>query len=282
MNFFISASRKLYYALPVSFRFILRRVIYWPSDIFSYTNRNSKLIPPKGLTFIGGGDFVKTGNRLFSRLVDYCDLKPNSSVLDIGCGIGRLALPLTSYLNSMGSYIGFDVVKFGVIWCSKNITKAYPNFTFEWVNLANDLYKKQGKNASGYSFPYATHSFDLVFAFSVFTHMQPNEVQQYLIESFRVLKPGGKAYFTFFVQNNKPLPKNFTFPIKHSGFALMSEKVKSANVLYEHNFLCNMIKDAGFEIKTVNPGKWNNDDGVDFQDAFVLIKPSHYNKYNSL
>ena len=37
-------------------------------------------------------------------------LKPEHRVLDIGCGVGRVALPLTRYLTS-GTYDGFDIVK---------------------------------------------------------------------------------------------------------------------------------------------------------------------------
>lgn len=43
--------------------------------------------------------------------------------------------------------------------------------------------------------------FDFVILTSVFTHMLPHEVDRYLSEIGRVLKPGGKAFITFFLLN---------------------------------------------------------------------------------
>jgi SAM-dependent methyltransferase len=42
-------------------------------------------------------------------------------------------------------------------------------------------------------------SADLIFANSVFTHMQEREVEHYFSEAARVLRPGGQAWFSFFL-----------------------------------------------------------------------------------
>src|SRR5262249_6440676 len=47
-------------------------------------------------------------------------------------------------------------------------------------------------------FPYADASFDFVFLTSVFTHMLPAEVAQYLREVRRVLRPAGRCPAAFF------------------------------------------------------------------------------------
>lgn len=85
----------------------------------------------------------------------------------------------------------------GVDWCRKNITPRFPNFNFKQVSLANDLYRESGDAAVDFVFPYADQLFDLAIATSVFTHMLPPEVQNYVAETYRTLKPGGHAYFTF-------------------------------------------------------------------------------------
>jgi 2-polyprenyl-3-methyl-5-hydroxy-6-metoxy-1,4-benzoquinol methylase len=111
-----------------SLRFLCRRLLYWPLDLLNYTNRKKKILPPAGLLFIGSGDFELTGNRFAQRLKEYAHLHAGSRVLDIGCGIGRLARPLTDILQPPGIYKGFDVVKTGIDWCNKNIASQVPAF----------------------------------------------------------------------------------------------------------------------------------------------------------
>ena len=92
MNIFF---RKTFYSLPVPIRYILRRIIYLPYDLFSKSN---SLVPPKGLIFTGSGDYTKIGNQFFLHFQKYCDFNRDSAVLDVGCGIGRMAIPFTVWI----------------------------------------------------------------------------------------------------------------------------------------------------------------------------------------
>jgi ubiquinone/menaquinone biosynthesis C-methylase UbiE len=42
--------------------------------------------------------------------------KPDDRVLDVGCGIGRVALHFARFLGEHGRYDGFDAVRVGVDW----------------------------------------------------------------------------------------------------------------------------------------------------------------------
>lgn len=118
-------------------------------------------------------------------------------MLDVGCGSGRMALPLTGYLNSEGRYAGFDISQKAIAWCQEHITSAHPNFQFEVSDIYNSLYNPKGKYQSlDFRFPYPDASFDVVFLTSVFTHMFPPDVEHYLDEISRVLKPGGRCLCT--------------------------------------------------------------------------------------
>jgi SAM-dependent methyltransferase len=44
--------------------------------------------------------------------------------------------------------------------------------------------------------PYADCSFDLVYAFSIFTHLSVDLADRWIAELVRILKPGGYAWFT--------------------------------------------------------------------------------------
>src|SRR6266571_3339160 len=56
-----------------------------------------------------------------SALSELCHVQPTSHVLDIGCGCGRMAAAFTRFLDSSGSYEGFDAAKEPIEWCA-NIT----------------------------------------------------------------------------------------------------------------------------------------------------------------
>jgi SAM-dependent methyltransferase len=167
--------RFLYYLLPASLRLFARRLYFLPIDTFDYlTGKRPDGVPPRGKIFIGHGDYVKVGERYLTNFKELCGLKPDHAVLDIGCGIGRMAVPLTRYLNEKGSYDGFDIVKSGIDWCNKHIATKYPNFRFQYTGLYNQLYNTSDKvDASNFIFPYTNAKFDFVFLTSVFTHMMP-------------------------------------------------------------------------------------------------------------
>jgi ubiquinone/menaquinone biosynthesis C-methylase UbiE len=158
------------------------------------------------MLFVGAGDFKVIGEKLLGHFIEIAGLKPGDRVLDVGCGIGRLAVPLTGYLKDGGSYEGIDIVPDGIRWCKKNITPQYPNFRFQLADVYNETYNPKGKyKASEYRFPYEEESFDFIFLTSVFTHMLRPEIENYLSEISRVLKKGGSCLITMFLLNEESL-----------------------------------------------------------------------------
>jgi len=154
-------------------------------------------LPPKTLASeVGGGNFMKIGKGSVDLLVSLGGLQSFHHVLDVGCGIGIVAIPLSAFLDKNGSYEGFDIDELMVKWCQTYITSRYPNFNFRVAGLRAGDSPIEG-NPSIWTFPYKSESFDLVFLFSVFTHMFPNETENYLSEINRVLKSGGKVLATF-------------------------------------------------------------------------------------
>lgn len=152
--------------------------------------------------YVGGGGaeiFLAVGNEMLDRFKSMAGLQPHEKVLDVGCGIGRIAIPLTQYLDG-GSYDGFDIVKHGIDWCRAKITPRYPAFRFFHADVHNKLYNPGGTIAAAeYVFPFPDATFDFVFLTSVFTHMMPVDLEHYLAEIGRVLKPAGRCFATAFV-----------------------------------------------------------------------------------
>lgn len=274
--------RKIFYTLPVSWRYTARNLYYFPIDLIEgATGKRDDLTPPKGMIFTGSGDFRKQGRELVQSFVKLGGLQPHHRVLDIGSGIGRIAVGLTEYLDKKGSYEGFDVMERGVVWCQKNITTRFPNFRFLYTPLKNDLYREDGASADSFRFPYEDNSFDSIILTSVFTHMMDTEVKHYMGEIQRVLKPGGKCFATFFVldetsKKGMQAKPEFNFPYEYGHYRLMDDKVKSANIAFEKDYLeKELVADNGLVLDALHLGWWSGrvrEKSESFQDIVIVKK----------
>lgn len=74
------------------------------------------LIPPGSLHFAGSPEFKEIGEEFFRYFRDLGGLQPDDHVLDVGSGTGRMARPLTAFLEA-GSYDGIDIVAESIRWC---------------------------------------------------------------------------------------------------------------------------------------------------------------------
>jgi SAM-dependent methyltransferase len=242
-----------------------------------------ELLPPKLLQLSVGGNFKEVGAEFFGYLVELCGLQPGDSVLDVGCGSGRIAVPLTGYLSGEGRYAGFDVSKKAVAWCQDNISRSHPNFDFTVADIQNGFYNRKGKSTpSEFPFPYPDASFDVVFLASVFTHMFPPDVTHYLHEIARVLKPGGRCLSTFFLLNEESLAlteaKKGRFNFKHErqGYRTISVLRPEAAIAYTEPFVRDLHETCGLELlEPLHYGSWcGRPEYTSFQDILIAVKPT--------
>jgi SAM-dependent methyltransferase len=239
-------------------------------------------LPPTRLRFIGNGDFLAIGTEYLGYFREFAALQPHEDVLDIGCGIGRMALPLTKYLER-GSYRGIDIVREGIEWCQNNITPKHPNFRFEHANVYNRMYNRAAtRGAAEYRFPYADASFDFVFLTSVFTHMLGEDTRHYLSEIGRCLRPGGRVLSTWFLLNEEsrrqmlqsPNALKLVHPWDDERFMLLNRRVPEGAVGVDQEFVWSMHAEAGLTIDpNVRWGKWTGRKSpVSYQDIIVARK----------
>jgi len=261
---------------------VLKKANYFLIDSFeSMVGLRDELTPPRSLIFVGDGDFKKTGEEFLRHFVEIGGLKKNDCVLDVGCGIGRMAIPLTGYLSSEGSYEGFDIVAKGINWCTKRITSKFPNFKFQLADVSNPRYHTKGKQkSSAYRFPYEDQSFDFVCLTSVFTHMLPNDVENYLFQISRVLKPNGKCFVTFFLLNTESLSlidkkrSRFDFKYSYGDCRIEHEDMPENVVSYTEILVRNLYeKNQLMIIEPIHFGSWcGRENFVSFQDIIVATK----------
>ena len=271
---FIPANLKLQMAL--------KRLYCLPQDTLdSLLNRRDPMVPPKGIIFTGSGDFREIGVRFLRHFIELGDLKPNHTVLDVGCGIGRMAVPLTGYLSKEGSYTGFDIVPTGIKWCTRVISSRFPNFTFALADIRNDTYNPTGHSeASDYRFPYPDNHFDFTLLTSIFTHLLPHDLENYLSEITRTLKPGGRCLITYclvtpdvmpYIQSGETQPV-FTHDL--GDYWTNDPDHPESAIAYPDSFIRSLYGRFGLTIaEPVRYGSWSGrSEYLDYQDIVVAIK----------
>lgn len=266
--------KSLRYLVPVPLKKFLKWNYYALQDLTDFVLRKSdQRYPPRRLNFVGSHDFKAVGDEFAEHFKALGGISPEDRVLDIGSGIGRMAIPLTDYLTT-GQYEGFDIDSRGVGWCQQNITEKYSNFKFQYVDLYNKFYNVKGAiQPQGFKFPYADNSFDFVFATSVFTHLLPADSLHYLDEIARVTAPGGKVFLTWFVLDDES-QKNmrtdassavFDYPYPGTNFCFYSHASNpEAEIAYSKKWLDSRLGSCEFY-----PGNWSGRAGTSYQDIVV-------------
>jgi SAM-dependent methyltransferase len=150
--------------------------------------------------FDDASEFADSGKNTVRALLQMAGLRSDDAILDVGCGAGRVALPLMSVLDDDGRYEGFDICVPAVDWCRAAITSRRPNFLFHAIEARNEAYESPAAPcAAEVSFPFPSASFDLVIVTSVFTHMLGDALDNYLSEAARVLRSGGRMFVSLFL-----------------------------------------------------------------------------------
>ncbi len=269
--------------LPRPVRSFLRKAYYFPKDLRNrVVGKRKDLVPPtRMVTTIGGGDFEAVGREFLPLFRDLGKLQPSHAVLDVGCGVGRMAVPLTSFLDARARYEGFDITPEEIAWCRNHITPRFPNFNFQLSDVYNRMYNPTSLvKASAYRFPYGNGEFDFAFLTSVFTHLLPEDLTHYFSEIVRVMKPGGRCFITYFLLNAESLgllaerrsTQDFRFQL--DGCMTTDQKTPESAVAYEEAFITGLYQEHGLKVETpISYGSWcGRKRYVTYQDIVVAEK----------
>jgi ubiquinone/menaquinone biosynthesis C-methylase UbiE len=236
-------------------------------------------VPTPEENYVGKGDYLETGRLFLGYFRQWANLERNERVLDVGCGIGRMATPLTEYLTH-GHYDGIDVVPHAIVWCQRHISSRYPRFRFQLIDVRNGLYNASGQiDAAKYRFPFGHESFDFVFLASVFTHMLPAEIDNYLAEVSRVLRPAGRSFISYFLLNDVSRANlgqarsTLVFQPSAGVFRTTAPETPESAVAFEEDYVRSLYRKHGLVSRPTLYGKWcGRRDGLDYQDFIVAEK----------
>jgi SAM-dependent methyltransferase len=242
----------------------------------AHGRRSTRLIPPPHLHDVGPADFATIGDIHLKHFTSLCGLRDDDRVLDIGAGTGRIARPLTTVLKN-GTYHGLEIVEESVRWCQVAYRR-YPHFDFQHANIRNSVYNPDGTvSAADYRFPFPERSITFAILTSVFTHMLPDEVENYLGELARVLAPEGRVFATFFLLNDQSRDNIrrgvCAMAFRHRADRSWHESASAleAAVAYDEAEVMAMCDRAGLRVSRVYHGSWSGGTpGVDWQDIVIL------------
>ncbi len=243
-------------------------------------------IPPENIrTWVGPFKdaklFIGSGRQTFNILKDHAKLSPSHTILDAGCGCGRVALHLLDYLNTSGQYYGFDICPEHIEWCSKNVSSSFPNFHFTHIDVKKNLYNPAGKlQLTDIILPYSANKFDVICAHSLFTHMLHDEMEHYLSEFSRIIKRNGTFYASYYLMNDKTadgIKKGtaaFNFNYKVGECFTFDKENPEEGIAQNESFVKKMYAKNGFRIiEPTHYSDWDRNNKPD-QDFIISEKVS--------
>jgi len=235
--------------------------------------------PAHLLAGVGWGDFWENGFQLASLIRRFAELHADDRILDVGCGLGRVAWPLAQQLGERGRYDGIDTVPDYYDWCANGLGLDAERFRFHLADVYSSFYNPAGAvKPEAFAFPFDDRSFTLAVATSLFTHLSAAATANYLREIVRMLEPGGRLFASFFILDDDsrravetgPTAPPFTHPFEHG--LLSDPENPDFAVAFDGWWLKSVVLEAGFEILVYTPGVWRRGGGPTHQDLVVLRK----------
>lgn len=237
-------------------------------------------LPPANLLAgIGPGDFWKVGEDTVAKIERLVGIRRDDVVLDVGCGLGRIAWPLSSRLGWRGRYAGLDAQRRYVDWCTAHLGLPPRRFGFHHADLRSSDTNPAGTiEPEDFRFPWADGIFTLAIATSLFTHLLPVAAAHYLREIARTLRPGGRLFSSFFLADDVGLAAirsqdtypRFTTAIEHGW--LHDPQAPEDAVAHDSAWLQATCAEAGLRITAVHAGSWKTPAGLYYQDLVIAVR----------
>jgi SAM-dependent methyltransferase len=191
-----------------------------------------------------------------------CPIQPHHNVLEIGCGVGRDAIPIAERLIS-GQFVGIDIMREHVEWCTSNISLKHRNCQFIHYDIHSPDYNPKGTfKTEDVQLTAINLTFDRILLQSAFTHMLYGEVLHYLTQFQLLLNAKGVVFATFyFLDTAKHAVAKTHSPYKFPHQIGEGVFINDANnprrvVAYSITPLAKAARQSGLTILGIHHGYW--------------------------
>jgi SAM-dependent methyltransferase len=238
--------------------------------------------------WVGGADPAEVGKICSDILLRHVPVDQSTRLLDFGVGIGRVALAVLQRRPEVQAIAGLDIVPKLVDFCNATIASEFPNTSFELLADQNEHYerfKHEARAKSREEIAKASgDSFDVAYAFSVFTHIDKGDFVSLLKFVRSLLKPGGRFLFTAFILtpfSRATLGLGWTFPpfkdltFEDDGAVFIGNpEDRLAFIGYDIGRIEAMIFEAGLIPTAIEYGDWRGGSlAQSYQDVIVCRRP---------
>jgi SAM-dependent methyltransferase len=118
-------------------------------------------------------------------------------VLDVGCGT-KFTDAFVNRKVPIKSYVGVDVYGEMTSFLNENVTD--PRFEYHHIDVRNELYNRDAPPMTeATDLGVGGRRFDVIWLFSVFTHLAPRDYGTMLKMLRRYIRPDGRLIYTLFV-----------------------------------------------------------------------------------
>jgi SAM-dependent methyltransferase len=228
--------------------------------------------------WVGRGDPAPVGEENFTCLIENVPLQRNHTVFDFGCGIGRTSVMLAEFLNENGHLVGSDIIPGQIQFCQQQFARPFPQAAFYCVRASNRAYDELAASTSGatsvieeelFFFKYRG-MFDVIVAYSVFTHFDPTMAEHYLKSLRDVTKLSSHLLLTWFLDHPSNPSEYRLAPgenfreYRNLGFALFSPTA-----------VAEFASSAALQVERISYGYWRGWQqpylkGNHYQDVVIL------------
>ena len=246
----------------LSYNPIFRILVNTVSSALAAPFPEFRKLPPNHLRVrVGGGNrifcnhslFVEIGTSFWHEFFANGYANVNSDILEIGCGCGRIAIPLNQdYFH--GTYLGIDIDPEMIEYCRSHFPA--DRFTFKLSPHRSSVYGAKNPTHEDAS-PFVVgdpNSKDFIFSTALFTHLLEEEMNFYMRESFRALRPNGRIFMSFFCLDYVSKGGRWTFAHRVGQAHVENTKYPEAAVAYTAQYMEDVARDCDFRQVSIHGG----------------------------
>ena len=185
------------------------------------------------VTSIGDGDYDQIGRIELSALLA-AGLGPEHTLVDFGCGTGRLAIHVIPRLPR-GAYVGIDISRTMLTHAQSSVD----------ARCAGASCQVSWKHQTVTAFDLPAESVDFFAVFSVFTHMEHEDSYRYLLDGRRVARQGARFVFSCLTMD-LPAARGIFLTSAGSSVAARWKSVRNVTTTYE--YMAALAEMAGWRV----------------------------------